>query len=660
MKIFKKTGIILAGIAAIGTVSSCKKLLVEEPRAALYPSYFTTPAGILAGITGVYSNQRGRWGGEANNRQWIGTDEGRQGTLGSSNDLQADNFNGINSSNSLGFDGNWANINTLNGVLKFANEATGLSAADKAAYIAQAKFLRGWLYFDLVQKFGGTTATEKSGIPLHLDFITEATTADAPAPMADIYNLIISDLTDAAAALPNTITSTNPFSNAGVGKTATVAVAKTMLAKVYLTRGYLTEIAQAGDFQKAATLTAEVIANKATYGLDLWQSYADAHKVENDYGKENMFTIDFGLGGTDESFTGYTQQGDGGWGINFLYVIWRWNYISDAGIDNNTGIDAIPQLVNTNKQPMRRDNYNGRPYARVAPNGPYLYTIFPPGQIKDSRFDATFQTFWIANKNTAAGLTSTGTPKGALIPTSNFSETSYNVPVDGDTAILIAPGDVTMARRDAFKGLIVEPAQINNIRWPTIKKFDDTRRTRLNDKSARPVVLMRFSEVYLINAEANYMLNNIANAVTSLNVLRRRAGYRNPADGARIPAHAFRVTTANMAAANAVNMAANELSPAEITQLNIPYNRSSVAPFVQNGLDLILDEYSRELYGDPRRWEDLVRTRYLVRRVKMYKAQTAPQSITNIQDYHMRRPIPQSLINSVLTGPTYPQNNGYN
>jgi len=657
MKIFKKTGIIIAGLAVIGTVSSCKKLLVEEPRAALYPSYFSTPAGIAAAIAGVYSDQRGKWGGEGNNPMWIGTDEGRQGTLGSSNDLQRDNFNGINSSNSLGFDGSWANINTLNGVLKYANEAQGLSATDKAAYIAQAKFLRGWLYFDLVQKFGGTTATEKSGIPLHLDFITEATTADAPAPLAAIFNAIIKDLTDAAAGLPNTVTNSNPFSNAGVGKPATAAVAKNFLAKVYLTRGYLTEVAVAGDFQRAADLTAELITNKATYGLDLWQSFADAQKVENDYGKENMFNIDFGLGGADESFTGYTQQGDGGWGINFLYVIWRFNYISDAGVDNNVGIDDVPQLVATSKQPMRRDNYNGRPYARVAPNGPYLYSIFPPGQIKDSRFDAIFQTFWITNKTVAAGLTSTGASKGALVSTTNFSETSYNIPVDGDTAILIAPGDVTMARRDAFKGLIIEPAQINNVRWPTIKKFDDTRRTRLNDKSARPVVLMRFSEVYLINAEANYMLGNTAAAAASLNVLRRRAAYRNPADGARIPAHAFRVTVANMAAANAANVAANELSGAELAQLAVPYNKT--AGTALNGLDLILDEYSRELYGDPRRWEDLVRTRYLVRRVKMYKAATAPSSITNIQEYHMRRPIPQSLINSVLTGPTYPQNNGY-
>lgn len=656
MKIFKKTGIIFAGILAIGTVTSCKKLLVEEPRANLYPSYFGTPGGIVAAIAGVYSDQRGR-GGEGT-LFWVGTDEARQGASGSSNALQFDNYNGLNSSNTPGFGGAWSNINTLNGVIKYATESTEITANQKKEYIAHAKFLRGWLYFDLVTTYGGTTATQKSGIPLHLDYITEATTADAPAPMADIYNAIIADLTEASTNLPNTITSANPFSAAGVGKTATAGVAKSYLAKVYLTRGYDPEIKVADDFQKAADLSAEVIANKASYGYDLWQSFTDVHKIENDYGKENIFNIDFGLGGADETFTGYTQQGDGGWGINFLYVVWRWDYIANSGTDNNAGIDAVPQIVSTAKRPMRRDNYNGRPYARVAPNGPYLYTIFPQGQIPDSRYYATFQTFWIANQNSTPGNTSTGTSKGALIPTSNFSETSYNVPIDGDTAILISDGDVSMARRDAFKGLIVEPAQINNLRWPTVKKFDDTRRTRLNDKSARPLVMMRFSELYLINAEANYMLGNVGAAAASLNVLRRRAGYRNPSDGDRIPKHAFRVTAATQAAANAANMAAMELTPTQIAQLNIPYNNGIGG--AQNGLDLILDEYSRELFGDQRRWYDLVRTRYLVRRVNMYRATTSTNAPANVKDYHMRRAIPQGQIDAVLTGPKYPQNNGYN
>lgn len=656
MNIFKKTGIILVGVAVLGTASSCKKLLVEEPRDALYPTFFKTPSGILAGITGVYSDLRALYSGE-NIEYWNGTDEAQYGTMSGATGITLDTYNGINSSNAPGFAGLWIDINTLNGVIKYAEDpATGLTATQKAQYLGQAKFLRAFIYYRLVTTFGGTTATEKSGIPLNLTYITEATTSAAPSPAADIYNQMILDLNDAVASLPNQ--SVAPF----LGRTATAGVAKAFLAKVYLTRGYLTEIKQATDFQKAADLTAEVIANKALYGFDLWQDYADAHKPANDQGKENIFNIDYGFSGADTPYTGYQLGG----GINQLVVVWRMNYPADLGIDNVAGIDNIPQTVNTTTKAIRRDNYNGRPFTRVCPWGPYIYRIWAD-QVADSRFDATFQTFYITNiSGVARGLKSTETvrpgTKPALQSTTSFSETSYNPPLDGDTALLISNGDVTMARRDAFGGLIIEPAQINNARFPVVKKFDDPRRAFMNDMSSRPIAIMRFSELYLMNAEANYMVGgatNIAAAAASLNVLRQRAAFRVPADGALIPKSQFRVTTANQTAANAANTATMTLTPAQLAQLAVPY--SNVFPSPDNGMDLILDEYSRELYGDQRRWFDLVRTRQLVRRVKMYKVgAVGGGGVANIQDYHMRRPIPQGQINAVLTGPVYPQNNGYN
>lgn len=107
-----------------------------------------------------------------------------------------------------------------------------------------------------------------------------------------------------------------------------------------------------------------------------------------------------------------------------------------------------------------------------------------------------------------------------------------------------------------------------------------------------------------------------------------------------------------MAAANTANGAAMALTPAQLAQLAIPNNTTTASPC---GMDLILEEYSREFYGDPRRWYDLVRTQQLVRRNQKYN----PNGAANVQAYHARWPIPQQLINAVLTGPAYPQNNGY-
>lgn len=648
MRTICKTGFIVVVAAILTSASGCKKLLSEEPRSEFYPSYFSTPGGIKAGLTGVYSDLRGFYQGEGQVFYYMGTDESTAGGSAVSGAVNLNLYTGVNSSNTIGFNGLWSDINTLNGVLQYAETAT-LDAAVKTQYIAQAKFLRAYCYFFLVQTFGGTTATQKSGIPLHKEFITKATSADAPAPLADIYSLIIQDFTDAAANLPNTITSANFLS--GVGKTATSASAKAFLAKAYLTRGYLSEVAQPSDFQKAADLTAELFNNKATYGLDLFQNYNDVVKPANDYGKETIFAIDFGF--TDPTYSGRTEQGTGGFGLNNLPVLHRWNYISLAGVDNSAGIDAVPQKINTGKQPMQRDVYNGRPYIRVAPFGPYTAEVAFADQVHDTRWDATFQTFWICNKSVAAGLTSTGGLKAALIPTTVSSITSYQAPTNGDTAILMPGVEVTMARRDAFKGLIVTPKQYSNNVFPVVKKFDDLLRTGMNDFSSRPIIVMRFSEVYLMNAEANYMVGNFTAAASALNVIRQRAAFRTPADAAFIPKGQFSVTAAAQTASNTANAAAMLLTPAQLTQLAIPNNTTVGSALC--GMDLILEEYTRELYGDLRRWYDLVRTRQLVRRLKMYNTPGAP----NVQEYHMRRPIPQVQIDAVLTGPKYPQNNGY-
>lgn len=648
MKILNKASFIIATAAILSSATSCKKLLEENPRAALYPNYFTTAGGVQAAVTGVYNDLRGAFSGEGLVFYYNGTDETIPGGSAGPNPIVYNSFNGINSSNAPDITGLYVDINTLNGVFQYASSITDVTA--RTQFVAQAKFLRAFLYFYLVQTYGGTTATQKSGIPLHTTFITEATTADAPAPLADIYNLIIKDLTEASNELPNTITTSNPFSAGGVGKTATAAVAKAYLAKVYLTRGY-SEVKQAGDFQSAADLTGSLITNKGTYGLDLWQDYSDVHKPANDYGKENVFAIDFG-GASDPQYTGYTLQGSGGFGLNQLYVLARMNYVG-LGIDNIPGIDAVPQKI-TNKSGMFRDVYGGRPYTRLAPNVRYTMNVAFADQVHDSRYDNTFQTFWICNTNAPAGTKSDGSLKGKLISTTGPSTSAYIRPLDGDTAILMPSADVTMARRDDFKGLIVTPKQFNNVIFPTVKKFDDPKRTGTGDFSSRPIALMRFSEVYLMNAEANYMLGNTGAAADALNVLRKRAAYRTPDDAQFIAKNAISVTAATMGAVNSANIQAMQLTPAQLAQLAVPNNTTT--PGTLCGMDLILDEYSRELYGDPRRWYDLVRTQQLVRRNKMYNTNGGP----NVQDYHMRWPIPQNLINTVLSGPKYPQNNGYN
>ena len=269
---------------------------------------------------------------------------------------------------------------------------------------------------------------------------------------------------------------------------------------------------------------------------------------------------------------------------------------------------------------MIRDIPNGRPFIRVRPNGPYLINQAFAERVNDSRWDNTFQVAWIANNGAIT------TPRGILTPAV-------------DTAIWTPPFEVTPARRAAFKGIIVTPSgapkndPTSKSSWdpamfPSMKKYDDATRAQLNDGSTRPFVMFKFSEVYLIAAEAAFKGGGtLQNAADMLNVLRQRAAYRSNKSAAQ-----------NTAAA-----AAMTITPAQVT------------------LDFILDERTRELYGEYQRWWDLVRTQTLSARLNTWnKLEAYPKySASNPPNAFALRPIPQTQIDLVTQGPAFPQNPGY-
>src|SRR5438046_10458240 len=189
MKFYKKLS--YAGLIFLLTFQlGCKKILEEHPQSGIVPSFFSTPAGLLGGISAVYNDIRAHWGTEGFSLSWVGgTDEHLQGASNSAQKFYT--YNGL-----AGGDMNgsfWAtaytDINTLNGVLQFGQAtdvSTAFTAATKAQYLAQAKFLRAFWYYHLVISFGD--------VPLHTTFITVPSTADSRAPLATVYAQIIKDL----------------------------------------------------------------------------------------------------------------------------------------------------------------------------------------------------------------------------------------------------------------------------------------------------------------------------------------------------------------------------------------------------------------------------------------------------------------------------------
>jgi len=591
MKIYKKISIVITTVAML-SVFSCKKLLEENPKSSIVPSFLGTPGGLEGGIAGVYNDLRSSYGTEGFElTQYAGTDENIAGVSAQSNGIFS-TYNGINGGTFSGFWGTWyQDINTLNGVLQFGASAN-LDAATKNLYLGQAKFLRAYCYYYLVTTYGA--------VPLHTTFITQATTSDTRAPIAAVYAQIIQDLTDATNELPATVTA--PF----LGKTATQATAYFMLAKTYLTRGW-SSAAQANDFTQAATIASTLITNKATYGNDIWQDYASAFAIANDYGKEVLLVSDHD---NNTTYGEYTAGASGGVAQNVLPNLFRWNYVTLTSAAAGTPLVLNP---GGGTSMMFRDVANGRPYSRAAPTS-YVYSYAFAERVMDTRYNKTFQTVWIANttpkgaSNTVIGSPSVTTPRGTLV-------------CGVDTAIWMPGYEVTAAQRAAFIGVIVAPSQYSPVVFLTTKKFDDPTRTGANDPSTRPRCLIRFAEAYFVAAEAYFKAGDNVNAAKYLNFIRERAAY-DPSKGA---------------AQNASDAAAMDITPAQVT------------------LDFILDEYTREFYNEPRRWNDLVRTQSLLRRVAMYNSQANQY----IQPFDVLRPIPQDEINNILTGPAFPQNPGY-
>ncbi|GAB3748638.1 RagB/SusD family nutrient uptake outer membrane protein [Spirosoma pomorum] len=146
--------------------------------------------------------------------------------------------------------------------------AISMDEAQKKSLLGQAHFLRAFFYYHLVRLYGD--------VPL----ITDPIDASSPnlypsrSPQTDVYNLIVSDLTQAEqAGLPV---------NDQTGR-ITVGAVKTLLSSVYLTMaGY--PLQQTDNYAKAAAKAKEVL-DAGTYSLFPSYEYLhdNAHKNQSEF-----------------------------------------------------------------------------------------------------------------------------------------------------------------------------------------------------------------------------------------------------------------------------------------------------------------------------------------------------------------------------------------
>lgn len=259
-------------MTCLAVMSGCKDFVdIESPTVVRKDQYFKTQADISAAVSGLYSGLRSYYGGfyevaeiPSDNSQINGY------TIGSG---PMDQLNWLPSTSAI--QSRWSVSYTLiaraNAILDRINEVS-MPDDIKKQFAGEAKFIRSLMYFNLVQLYGA--------VPLVLNEITSEQEAYSygRTPVGEVYNQIVSDLTEASLLLPESYNSTN------MGRVSRYA-ALGLLGKVYVTNK---------QFDNAIAPLEEVV-NSGKY--ELLENFADVFSVTNKHNKEIIFDIQY-LGGS--------------------------------------------------------------------------------------------------------------------------------------------------------------------------------------------------------------------------------------------------------------------------------------------------------------------------------------------------------------------------
>ena len=592
IKYILAAGLVCCGIST--TMTSCSGILDEQPRSQFDPTFFTEKKGIEGGLTSLYAHLRYFYGdGYYLSSCETGTDEYTYAESGQGENFKAMDFTGVpltakNSDAGRLWGNVFSNINTASGIIE-----NGADAGISDALLAEAYFFRAFDYFMLVQTFGGVPLDLGAG---ELKFNTSPVRTSVRNTVPEVYAAIFKDLEKAVADLPE---------NPRLTGTATKNLARLFLSKAYLTYAWWLEnpnniptypectrdASQAQSyFQKAYDVAKQAIDNPGPYALQ--PTFYDVNVATNDRNSEVMLYADHS---EDEK---YGNGGAGyGWGNgappeNFAYWFETWNYTEMIAKS------ASGATIN----PIQREAVQalGRPWTRMAP----VADAFIKGGVWeddvkaiDSRYDATFtlryHTNWQkAGNNEPYVFGANGLQVGpnevyfSWVPEGEDKNINYTG-ADGKHGFGEMPG-----RAD----FVVAVNHISRKKYPINWKIgiyrtdnEGTLGSKVNGGSPRPWNIAKFSEFYLIAAEAAVKLNKQADAKELVNVLRARAGKQTFSQNDNVAVSVDK--SAEMVAA----------TPNEIT------------------IDFILDERSREFWGEGYRWFDLVRTQTWAKRAGTYR-----------------------------------------
>ena len=624
--IFSKIRVLGTAALALFLTASCSDILDEQPRSSYDPTFFKTEKGVEGGVTSMYAHLRYIYGqAYYYNSCLTGTDEATWGWSADGNFKDAD-LSGVGNltATTCRSDALWgtafSNINTANGVIE-----NGAEVGVNESLVSEARFFRAFDYFLLVQTFGGVPLDLGSG---ELKFNITPSRTSVRNTVPEVYTkAIFPDLLTAIENLP-----ANPRVTGGVTKT----VARLYLAKAYLTYAWWLKNPNniptypecqrtdpdghdaAWYFQQAYDVAVTAIENPGPFGLQ--ESFWMVNAGPNDRNMEILLYADHTQ--EDEYYNGGSlSYGGGGAPDNFAGWMMNWNYTDARSADNQAVINRIAEQC------------YGRPWTRMAPPlGVFTKTF--ADKVNDSRYDGTFTTVYRGNWSTAG-------QNWESVTNANGMKVKEREPIfsfvfqDMDKIDYAGEGSKSNLGAGTLPGRpdwVLGLDAVGRYVYPGLWKLGPYRTDngsgagQPNAGSTRPYNIAKFSELYLVAAEAA-----VEGAATQagksardlVNVLRARAG---------------RWTYSNAEYKEVDRDFSAEMTAATPATIDINY---------------ILDERSREFYGEGYRWFDLVRTQKWNEYADSYvicggKGDHNPQTYSRtIEAFHYLRPIPQGQLDGM-------------
>jgi len=338
-----------------GLFTACDEELNVEPQQSIDESQALSTAGnVQAALTGAYDalGDNDVWGGGQHLSELL-ADDGDQiwaGTFEEPEQIFQKRILVQNGDVERFWTASYEAINRANNVLSALDV---LDPADRAQVEGEAKFVRGSVYFDLVNMFGKTWVdgdpNANPGVPIVL---TPTRTIDESSEVprntvAEVYAQVITDLTDAKNLLPE--------SN---GIFATTYAASGILSRVYLMQ------------ERFADAEAEADRIIASGAFSLVDSYLDAF-AQSENTTEDIFAIEVtSQDGVNDFITFYAAPSRGGRGdiditeahlaeydttdqrLNLFYIdensiprTGKW--VDNAGQDGNINVIRLAEMYLT-------------------------------------------------------------------------------------------------------------------------------------------------------------------------------------------------------------------------------------------------------------------------------------------------------------------------